>query len=495
MSTSAAEERELRSLALSVLMPGVPGTRVPEWIGTYFQAGLASVCLYGENVVSPYQLAEFVAKIRTLGPHAIVAIDEEGGDVTRIHYREGSPYPGNSVLGRLDDEDVTHNTAAHVGWSLRRLGINLDLAPDVDVNSNSDNPVIGTRSFGADPDLVARHAVAWVRGLQSQGVAACAKHFPGHGDTSVDSHLALPMLNAPLETLHGRELVPFQAVADGGLAAVMTSHICVPALDPGVAATYSPKILQGLLRDQIGFEGVVISDALDMQGAGSEGGIPAGCVRALAAGCDLLCLGPGCTPDLLDQCVEAIIGAVEDGSLSRQGLERASLRVGILGRVVAVDPHDNPEPQPPLLPAAALKEAFTGLHEAQDWFRTHPDYTVARVESPASMAVGHVPWGPFSTASEAENNAVRTRFAAAIPLYPDALPDNAPTESPIVVVGRLLHRDPEVGAALQRWSDSGSQVLLVEMGWPNDHNLPFPRLATYGASRAIGDALLEAIAN
>ena len=225
MSTAAAEDRELRRLALSVLMPGLPGTVVPNWLGRYFEQGLASICLYGENVVSPDQLAEFVTEIRNIRPDVVIAIDEEGGDVTRIHYREGSPYPGNAVLGRLDDEDVTRNTAAHVGWSLASLGINLALAPDVDVNSNSDNPVIGTRSFGAEPNLVARHAVAWVRGLQSQGVAACAKHFPGHGDTSVDSHLALPMLNAPLETLHGRELVPFQAVADGGLAAVMTSHI------------------------------------------------------------------------------------------------------------------------------------------------------------------------------------------------------------------------------------------------------------------------------
>ena len=495
MSTSAAEDRELRRLALSVLMPGLPGTVVPNWLGRYFEQGLASICLYGENVVSPDQLAQLVTEIRDLRPDAIIAIDEEGGDVTRIHYREGSPYPGNAVLGRLDDEDVTRNTAAHVGWSLANLGINLALAPDVDVNSNSDNPVIGTRSFGAEPNLVARHAVAWVRGLQSQGVAACAKHFPGHGDTSVDSHLALPRLDVSMRMLQSRELVPFQAVADGGVAAVMTSHICVPALDPGVAATYSRKILQGLLRDQIGFEGVIISDALDMQGAGDEGGIPAGSVRALVAGCDLLCLGPHCSPDLLEQCVESITDAVADGVLSRERLEGASQRVRLLSHSFAPDGTGNPESQPPLPSPEAMSEAFTGLREAQEWVNTHPNYMVARVESPASMAVGHVPWGPFSPTSGATNNAVRTRFAAAIPLSPGALPDNAPTQLPMVVVGRLLHRDPEVGEALRRWSDSGTQILLVEMGWPGDRNPPFPQLSTYGASKTVGEALLDALSS
>ncbi len=495
MSTAAAEDRELRRLALSVLMPGLPGTVVPNWLGRYFEQGLASICLYGENVVSPDQLAEFVTEIRNIRPDVVIAIDEEGGDVTRIHYREGSPYPGNAVLGRLDDEDVTRNTAAHVGWSLRKLGINLALAPDVDVNSNSDNPVIGTRSFGADPDLVARHAVAWVQGLQSQGVAACAKHFPGHGDTSVDSHLGLPRLDVSMRTLQSRELIPFQAVANGGVAAVMTSHICVPTLDPSVAATYSRKILQELLREQIGFEGVVISDALDMQGAGDEGGIPAGSVRALVAGCDLLCLGPHCSPDLLEQCVESIIGSVEDGRLQRDRLGSASLRVGKLGHSFAIDGKENPGPQPPLPPPGVVSTAFAGLEEAREWLKVHPDFVVARVETQVSMAVGHVPWGPFSPTSEAANDAVRARFAEPILLSPAALPDDAPTKLPLVVVGRLLHRDPEVGEALRRWSDSGTQILLVEMGWPGDRNPPFPQLSTYGASKAVGEALLDALSS
>src|SRR6478609_11517190 len=194
----------LRRLTVGTLMPGFVGTTVPAWIEREYAAGLASVCLYGANVVDPDQLAQLCASLRAVAPDLLVAVDEEGGDVTRLHYPTGSTQPGNAVLGRLDDTELTRESAAAIGRELTAYGINLDLAPVVDVNSAPDNPVIGVRSFGASAALVARHAVAAVEGLQSQGVAACAKHFPGHGDTVTDSHLALPRVDAPADLLEVR---------------------------------------------------------------------------------------------------------------------------------------------------------------------------------------------------------------------------------------------------------------------------------------------------
>ncbi len=165
-------DERLRRLAAGTLMPGFAGTTLPGWVVQAYAGGLRSVCLYGANVVTPAQLATLCTTIREAMPRMVLAVDEEGGDVTRLHYPDGSPEPGNALLGRLDDLDRTARSARRIGRELATLGVGLDLAPVADVNSADDNPVIGVRSFGADPRLVARQVVAWVEGLQSTGVAA-----------------------------------------------------------------------------------------------------------------------------------------------------------------------------------------------------------------------------------------------------------------------------------------------------------------------------------
>src|SRR5699024_9481757 len=173
----------------------------------------------------------------------LVSLDEEGGDVTRIGQAHGSEYPGNAALGAVDDPDLTRATLRSLGGQLTELGFNLDLAPTVDVNVADDNPVIGTRSFGADPELVARHATAAVLGLQESGVAACAKHFPGHGATLQDSHHVLPRVEADADLLRARELLPFRAAVDAGVRSILTAHIEMPALGGPGPATLDPRIL------------------------------------------------------------------------------------------------------------------------------------------------------------------------------------------------------------------------------------------------------------
>ncbi|HEY9439178.1 MAG TPA: glycoside hydrolase family 3 N-terminal domain-containing protein, partial [Streptomyces sp.] len=190
--------------ALAVLQPGFTGTSAPDWLLRRVGEGLASVGLFGRNIESPQQLAALTARLRAERDDILVAVDEEGGDVTRLEVRDGSSFPGNFALGTVDDVDLTRAVAKELGRRLAECGVNLNWAPSADVNSNPGNPVIGVRSFGAGPDLVARHTAAYVEGLQSAGVAACTKHFPGHGDTAIDSHLALPSIDVDPDTLHAR---------------------------------------------------------------------------------------------------------------------------------------------------------------------------------------------------------------------------------------------------------------------------------------------------
>jgi len=278
--------RSAEQAALRCLLPGFIGTEAPEWVLRRAAEGLGGVCLYARNITSPQQLARLCEQLHAENPGLIISIDEEGGDVTRLEAATGSSYPGNLALGAAGDVDLTRSVARAIGTELARAGVDLDLAPDADVNSNPSNPVIGVRSFGSEPGAVAAQTAAWVDGLQSAGVAACVKHFPGHGDTSVDSHLALPVVGSDPRA---GALQPFEAAIAAGVQAVMSAHIVVPSLDR-VPATVSPAIMTGLLREELGFRGLAVTDGLEMKAIAD---ISEGAVQALAAGCDLLCIGGG----------------------------------------------------------------------------------------------------------------------------------------------------------------------------------------------------------
>jgi beta-N-acetylhexosaminidase len=254
--------RAAQALALRCLLPGFVGLEPPDWVLRRAEQGLGGVILFARNVDSPDQLRRLSDRLHDARSELVIGIDEEGGDVTRLEARTGSSYPGNCALGAVDDPALTREVAAAIGADLARAGIDLDLAPVVDVNTNPENPIIGVRAFGSDPTLVARHSAAWVEGVQTAGVAACAKHFPGHGDTATDSHLALPVVT---EDPHVRALMPFAAAIESGARAVMSAHIVVPDLD-AVPATASRKVMVGILRDELGFDGVAITDGLEMRG-------------------------------------------------------------------------------------------------------------------------------------------------------------------------------------------------------------------------------------
>ena len=330
MTQELAADPALGGLADAVLIPPFPGGREPHWIRAALSGGLAGVTLFGLNIQDSGQLAGLTQRLRDATTEPIIAIDEEGGDVTRISHQAGSDYPGNAALGAIDDVRLTQSVYAALGADLAALGINLDLAPSVDVNTAADNPVIGTRSFGADPALVARHGAAAVTGLQSAGVAACAKHFPGHGSTSADTHLVLATIDAPLSVVRARDLPPFEAAIAAGVRAIMPSHLRLPELTGDLPASLSRRALTDLLRGELGYTGVIVSDGLEMQAVSEPYGIPEAAVQAVIAGTDLLCLGRDQDQLSFLAVRAALIDAVRDGRLPGERLEEAAARVAEL---------------------------------------------------------------------------------------------------------------------------------------------------------------------
>jgi len=319
----------LERLASACIFPGFPGPTLPDWVRRELAAGLGGVVLFSWNVTDRAQLAALSAAIRAERPEALIGIDEEGGDVTRLEAGTGSSYPGNLALGAVDDVALTERVAAAIGGELAAAGVNLDLAPVADINSDERNPIIGVRSFGSEPALVARHAAAFVTGLQALGVAACAKHFPGHGATRADSHLELPTIDVDRETLLARELVPFRAAIEAGVQSIMTAHIRVPAIDE-LPATLSRPHLTGLLREELGFDRMVITDALEMGAVSATVGVEEGAVLAIAAGADALCLGHDL--DDVPGIRRALVDAVRAGRLPEERLADAAARVERAGR-------------------------------------------------------------------------------------------------------------------------------------------------------------------
>ena len=476
---------------LATLLPGFAGTELPAWLRHRLRAGLGGVCLFAQNISSTEQLRALTDSITAENPYAVIAIDEEGGDVTRLFAAAGAPFPGNAVLGRMDDLDNTRETAAAIGWSLRGAGCTVNFAPCVDVNSRSDNPVIGVRSFGSDTEMVARHGRAWVAGLQSTGVAASAKHFPGHGDTAQDSHVSLPVVNRSLAELRERELRPFAAAIEAECRVIMTSHILLPQLDSNHPATMSRVVLHDLLRGELDFSGVVVSDALDMAGASSSSGMAGAAVAALQAGCDLLCLGTENTDGQLTDIERAVKSAVAEGTVSSERVSEAAGRVrGLAEDLIAAQRAAGPPPRfAPSWPgdAAALIRAFDVQPGASNWrARASRGYTVVRLEADPNIAVGITPWGPFAF------EGFTTQSMYVITSEQSGLPAFQP-DQPVLIVGRDIHRHPFARRAIDWLRFHHVDVLVVDMGWPSEDRR-YADVATFGASRLMGRALLEWLA-
>ncbi|MER6224529.1 glycoside hydrolase family 3 protein [Streptomyces sp900105755] len=492
MTTFASGTDTLTRDALTVLQPGFTGTTAPDWVLRRLGEGLASVGVFGRNIISAEQLSALTAQLRAERDDVLVAIDEEGGDVTRLEVRTGSSFPGNHALGAVDDPELTRQVALELGRRLAACGVNFSWAPVADVNSNSANPVIGVRSFGADQDLVARHTAAYVTGLQASGVAACTKHFPGHGDTAVDSHLAMPRIDASAEVLGARELVPFRAAIAAGSRAVMSAHILVPALDPARPGTLSHRVLTELLRGELGYDGLIVTDGIEMQAIAATYGIEHGTVLALAAGADAICVGGGLSDEeTVRRLRDALVAAVRSGELPEERLADAARRVRALATWTATTEVAQPDPA---LTDIGLVAARRALHVTRVDPYTPPagPLFVASLTPETNIAVGtETPWGVSAELTRLVPGTETGSFAGEDAGHAAIV---AAGDRRIVAVVRDEHRHSWMTAALDTLLKARPDTVVVEMGVPQATPRGALYIATHGAARVCGVAAAEVIA-
>lgn len=330
--------------------------------------GVGHVILFARNVDRPEQVAELVRELQAIAREArhdlplLIGVDQEGGRVQRLR-GPWTVWPPLRAVGLTGSEDLARRVGEAMAAELAACGIRCNFAPVVDVDTNPQNPVIGDRSFGADPDLVARLGAAMIQGLQGGGVAACAKHFPGHGDTEVDSHFDLPAVNHPRSRLDDVELRPFRKAAQEGVATIMTAHVLVRALDEEVPATLSAKVIGGLLRKELKYEGVVISDDLEMQAVSKLWAPAAAAVLAAQAGCDVL---PLCAhPEAQVEAIEGLIRAVEGEEIPWASMEGAYGRIRRLKERFLL-PYEEPNPKEAVAAAGAGERVALAQQIAQE---------------------------------------------------------------------------------------------------------------------------------
>lgn len=317
----------LRRQIGQLLLAGFEGEQLPvELMALAREFGLGGVTLFARNVSEPAQVADlcFEASRLTANLPAWVSVDQEGGRVARLK-APFTEWPPMATLGRAGDVTLAERFARALAAELKAVGVTFDFAPVLDVHTNPRNPVIGDRALAEKAGDVARLGAAIVRTLQAEGIAACGKHFPGHGDTTADSHVELPLVEHPLERLREVEFLPFRAAIEAGVATIMTAHVFVPALDETRPATLSKPIVTGLLREELGYDGVILSDDLEMKALANDRTVAESAVLAIEAGCDgiLICSGDH---NVQASALEALIHAVEEERLPRARVEDALTR-------------------------------------------------------------------------------------------------------------------------------------------------------------------------
>ena len=319
--------RAVRRQIGQLIVAGFDGPTIPvELAAIAREFDLGGVILFARNIEAPLQVAELAYEAKRLGRELPlwVSVDQEGGRVQRLR-APCTEWPALATIGRCGDPELAARFAVALAQELRAIGITLDYAPVLDVQTNPRNPVIGDRALSGDAEQVAELGAILVRTMQAEGIAACGKHFPGHGDTSVDSHHDLPVVEQERPRLDAVELRPFRAAIAAGVAMLMTAHVRYPALDEDAPATLSRRVVTDLLREELGFDGLVATDDMAMGAIAKHQDIAEASVQALGAGCDLLLL---CGTDAATQAaaIERLIHAVEDEEVPVRRVEAALAR-------------------------------------------------------------------------------------------------------------------------------------------------------------------------
>ncbi|MFF0767299.1 glycoside hydrolase family 3 N-terminal domain-containing protein [Nonomuraea wenchangensis] len=475
---------ELDHLVRTRMLPGATGTTLPGWVRRGLETGFPGITIFpGPHLEDPGTVARLAASAREHRADALVSLDEEGGDVTRVEYATGSSYPGNLALGVIDDPGLTRRVATAMARDLTGHGVNYNLAPSIDVNSDPGNPIIGVRSFGSTPELVATHGAAFIEAMQQAGVAVAAKHFPGHGDTNVDPHLSLPTVTCSAATLRARELAPFAAAVAAGAGSLMVAHAIYPALDPGTPATLSPAISRDLLRDELGFDGVVLSTAVAIEAGNGPERAVAAALATLAAGADLILLGPGVDEALHDLIHAAVVDAFERGELRVAELRQAANRVNGLARRFAPAPAGAPEPS-----AVGLEAARRAVRVHGDAVLSRPA-TVLEVRPEGNSIAGGAGWS-LGDALAAHGLAGRVQQIDG----PDATWERS--DAPLVIAVRDAYRTPWAREWTIKTLAERPDAILVPVGMPDDAALTSGAyVCAFGAGRVNLRAVAELLAD
>jgi beta-N-acetylhexosaminidase len=465
------------------------------------ETGVGGVIFFARNVRSPGQVAALAAEMqdaaRAAGrPGLLVAVDQEGGRVARLTGAAGfTEFPGAMALAAGPDPAQVGAVAEALAVEMRAVGINVDFAPDLDVNNNPDNPVIGLRSFGSDPAEVGRLGAAFIEGLQRQGVMAFGKHFPGHGDTAVDSHVGLPLVAHDRARLEAVEFAPFRAAIQAGAAGIMSAHVTFPAIAPdGMPATLSPEVMTGLLREEMGYTGLLVTDSLEMGALGQSGyPAPEAAVRAFAAGADLLLFNRDHA--LHRQAYARVLEAVSGGAIPMERLDAAVLRVleakarfGLLGDAASVgDPTQAGSAAHRHLARAAARSAVTLVRDEAGLLPFDPAHLPLVVQFGADLGVAQRIGAPLAQVSDSLTPA-ETEFVLRAA--------SADPGRPVLVLTHDAKTNPDQVALVQALHAAGLRVAVAALRNPYDL-MAFPEIptyiVTYGANPPMLDALAETL--
>ena len=460
---------------LSTFSPGFGGPVVPEWIKPWLENGLGSVTLFASNTPNFETAEHLITELRSYNPDVLIAIDEEGGDVTRLFVREGSRYPTPALLGKCDDEDLTFRSYNSMGSVLKNIGVDITYAPVADVVAYEDNPIVGVRSFGMSAELVNRHVLKAIQGLQSAGVGACVKHFPGHGAVAEDSHHDLPRIKLNLKDYEKNHIEPFKNAINAGVSAVMIGHLIVECLDLDFPSSMSQKILNEYLRGFLNFNGLIVTDALDMGAVGGPSKIHISALNALSAGADLLCFsGMGDQSQFVANSFEWIQEAVKRNDLSLENLTQSADKVrNWRSRFASGTSNDE---------IIDFNELIQGFEITGDVEIESSAINLVEIGTKPTIAAGDVSWGIHRElrsigiacdihASDAENLASKK----------------------LVVAFRDAYRDAPLLATLNRLNLRFPDAIFIDMGWPTREFTPKTLIRAYGSSAIVSQAVAARI--
>lgn len=479
-----------------LFMIGFDGTDINEDLQSMIEdSHIGGVIYFARNIAYPEQVALLSAKLQRYAiesghPGLMISIDQEGGRVARLTEATGfTEFPSAMAIGATGDPHNAFLMYQAMAKEMRSVGINADFAPDLDVNNNPLNPVIGIRSFSSDPQRVAEFGVQAIRGLQSEGILAFGKHFPGHGDTEVDSHQGLPVIDHPLDRLETVEFVPFEAGIQANSAGIMTAHVEFPAIDPSnTPATVSQLVLTGLLRDRMNYQGLIVTDSLEM-GALGVAGYPASIagLAAFKAGADMLLFNRD--HELHRQAIAEVKKAVEAGEISQQRLDDSVLRIlrvkeeyGILEAATSAGEPAVMQPDTLALSRELALESITLVKNEAGLIPLNPEHKVTMVEFPPTQGFAQaLGFSSFLLSAEPTQSDLNLLFTM------------SPYQTLIFLTTDANFSQAQADAVRQSMAN-GIPTIVIATRNPHDI-MAFPEVSTYIVSYGINPPALEALSS